>query len=189
MPRTTIVALLLATALAVPAEAHAPTTAIGRAVEALLHVDVSYDPGSKVTEVEAGGFDLIAGDGVFVHFLPAAALNEIRGGPANVAAEIVREAGLNGTLVALVGPRLTAWSDDIDESRLARLQAVARAEPGSPVAQARALVQAVRTEQRDDGGPPWAWDRARREPAARRGRRGRAPPDPVPTKLPRPRRP
>jgi hypothetical protein len=158
MPRAVLVAAVLAGAICGPAAAHAPTTAIGRAVEALRQVNVSYDPAASVTEVEAGSFDLIAGDRVFVALLPAAALNEINGGPKSVAAEIAREARLRGTLVVLVGSRLTATSDDIDQARLAQLVSASKAASRSPAAQAQALVRAVRAEPgSDDGGLPWGW--------------------------------
>ena len=151
--------VVLALAFAGAAAAHAPTTAIGRAVEALRHVDVSYDPAAvAVSEVEAGGFDLIAGDGVAIAVLPAAALSEIVGGPDAVAAEIASEAGLQGTLVALVGTQLIAWSDAVAGPRLAELVGQARTTPGPPARQVEALVRSVRAEPTGNGGgAPWGW--------------------------------
>jgi hypothetical protein len=159
MVRAAAVTVLLALTLTGAAPAHAPTTAIGRAVEALRHVDVSYDPAAvAVSEVEAGGFDLIAGDGVAVAVLPASALSEIVGGPDAVAAEIAREAGLRGTLVALVGTRLTAWSDAVARPRLVELTGQARTTPGPPARQVEALVRSVRAEPTDGSGDmPWGW--------------------------------
>jgi len=109
--RTTVVfglLLALATSEAGPIQAHTPDTAIGRAVEAFGQVRVSYDPGAAVSDVEAGGFPQIVGSDVKVAFMPASANDEISGGPDAVAAEIAREAGLDGTLVVLVGAKLAA---------------------------------------------------------------------------------
>lgn len=156
MTRTTALVSLFALVLSGAATAHAPTTAIGRAVEALRSGDVSYDPAAAVTEVEAGNFELIAGDGVYVALLPTAALTEISGGPNAVAREIAREASLHGTLVVLVGTRLTAWSDRIAAVRLVNL--VRRSSAGTPATRVAALVRAVSAEPRSGGGGvPWGW--------------------------------
>ena len=150
--------LLVALALPGAAGAHAPATAIGRAVEALGQVSVSYDPGSLVSEVEAGGFPTIVKSNPKVAFLPVSANDEIAGGPNAVAAEIARESGVDGTLVVLVGRELGAWSDEIGETRLAEL--VADARPGgsaaSPAAAVESLVRSVQAEP-TSGGVPWGW--------------------------------
>ena len=99
--------------LAAAAGAHGPQTAIGRAVEAFGSVPVSWDPGSVVSEVEAGGFPAIAGSNPKVAFLPAAASEELGGGTDAIADEIAREAGLDGTLGVLAGGELGAWSEDV----------------------------------------------------------------------------
>ena len=125
MPRLALLVLVML-AVADKVDAHAPTTAIGRAVEAFEQVSVSYDPGSVVSDVEAGGFPLIVGSNPKVAFMPASAASEIAGGPNAVAAEIAREAGLGGTLVVLVGTELGAWSSDIGGDRLAALVTDAR---------------------------------------------------------------
>ena len=140
------------------AVAHAPMTAIGRAVTAFGVLTVSYDPEAVVSDVEAGGFPQIVGSDPKVAFLPASTNQEIRGGPNAVADEIAREAGLEGTLIVLVGNRLGAWSDDIGEDRLAEL--VARrtsnrlASGGGRVARARGPVRAARTGTRRGAGSP-----------------------------------
>ena len=117
------VALLVIVGLMCAAEAgaHAPTTAIGRAVEAFGSVPVSYDPGAAVTDLEADRFNLIVDANPKVAFMPASASSELAGGPNAIADEIAREANLDGTLVVLVGTKLGAWSDDIDDDRLAEL--------------------------------------------------------------------
>jgi len=156
--RSALIAAAVLLAAPTDAGAHAPATAIGRAVEALGQVSVSYDPGSLVSEVEAGGFPTIVGSGPRVAFLPASANEEISGGPNAVAAEIAREAGVDGTLVVLVGRELGAWSNEIGEERLAEL--VARASPGgsaaSPAAAVELLVRSVQAEP-VSGGVPWGW--------------------------------
>jgi hypothetical protein len=119
--RRLALAVLVLLALPGAAPAHSPATAIGRAVEALSQVDVSYDPGAAVSEVEAAGFGALAGDGIAVAMLPASALSEITGGPQAVASEVAREANVDGTLVALVGTQLTAVSDGIAPRRLTEL--------------------------------------------------------------------
>jgi hypothetical protein len=154
------VALAVVVALALPAaaSAHAPTTAIGRAVEALSQVDVSYDPGAAVSDVEAAGFGTLAGDGIAVAMLPTSALSEITGGPQAVASEVAREARLDGTLVALVGTRLAAVSEHMPAERLDDLMRQASAEPGSPAVRLERLTRAVRAEQPDTrDGTPWGW--------------------------------
>lgn len=153
-------ALSVVVVLTLPAaaSAHAPTTAIGRAVEALSQVDVSYDPGAAVSDVEAAGFGALAGDGIAVAMLPPSALSEITGGPQAVAAEIAREAQLDGTLVALVGTRLTAVGQRVPPDRLDELVREASAEPGSPAVRLERLTRAVRAEQPDTAdGTPWGW--------------------------------
>ena len=126
MLRPVLVALLAVLALSPVAHAHAPATAIGRAVEALGQVPVSYDNGSVVSDVEAGGFPHIVGSNPKVAFMPASASSEVVGGSNAIAAEVAREAGLTGTLVVLVGTELGAWSSDIGADRLAELIAAAR---------------------------------------------------------------
>jgi hypothetical protein len=153
-------ALAVVVVLALPpaASAHAPTTAIGRAVEALSQVDVSYDPGAAMSDVEAAGFGTLAGDGIAVAMLPTSALSEITGGPQAVASEVAREAQLDGRLVALVGTRLAAVSEHVPPERLDELVREASAEPGSPAVRLERLTRAVRAEQRDTGdGTPWGW--------------------------------
>jgi hypothetical protein len=137
------------------ADAHSPTTAIGRAVTAFGALSVSYDPESVVSDVEAGGFPQIVGSDPKVAFLPASANQEIRGGPNAVADEIAREAGLEGTLIVLVGNRLGAWSEDIGEDRLAELVGEAP-RTGSRAAAVESLVHAVQSEPKD-WDPPWGW--------------------------------
>jgi len=119
VPRSVFVALIAILALAPDAHAHAPATAIGRAVEAFGQVSVSYDPRPVVSDVEAGGFPQIVGSNPKVAFMPASASSEIVGGPDTVVAEIAREADLARTLVVLVGAELGAWSDEIGANRLA----------------------------------------------------------------------
>lgn len=147
---TVVAALLEGTA-----DAHAPTTAIGRAVTAFGVLSVSYDPESVVSDVEAGGFPQIVGSDPKVAFMPASTNQEIRGGPNAVADEIAREAGLEGTLIVLVGNRIGAWSEDIGEDRLAELVA-ATPRAGSRAAAVESLVRAVQAEPKD-WDPPWGW--------------------------------
>ena len=80
----------------VEASAHAPTTAIGRAVEAFGSVSVSYDPGAAVTDLEADRFNLIVDSSPKVAFMPASASSELAGGPNVIAEEIAREADSTG---------------------------------------------------------------------------------------------
>jgi hypothetical protein len=137
------------------ATAHAPTTAIGRAVTAFGALSVSYDQGSVVSDVEAGGFPQIVGSDPKVAFMPASANQEIQGGPNAVADEIAREAGLEGTLIVLVGNRLGTWSEDIGDDRLGELVAATPSE-GSRAAAVESLVRAVQAEPKD-WDPPWGW--------------------------------
>lgn len=141
--------------LAAEASAHTPATAIGRAVEAFGSVPVSYDLGAAVTDLEADRFNLIVDSNPKVAFMPASTSNELAGGPNAIADEIAREAGLDGTLVVLVGPKLGAWSDDIGDDRLTELVRDAEARGGPPFAKAESLVRSVQAEPTND--PPWTW--------------------------------
>jgi len=127
-------------------------------VEAFQEVSVSYDPGSVVTDLEAGGFTLVVGSNPKVAFMPASALSEIAGGPNAVAAEIAREAGLDGTLVVLVGTELGGWSNELGASRLEELVDHARTSKSgtSPASVVESLVRSVQAEPLDSR-PPWAW--------------------------------
>jgi hypothetical protein len=156
--RSLLIALLASLALASTAGAHAPTTAIGRAVEAFAQVSVSYHPGSVVSDVEAGGFPQIVGSNPKVAFTPASASSEIVGGADVVAAEIAREADLNGTLIVLVGTELVAWSANISDDRLAKLVAAARTDKSgtSPAFAVESLVRSVQAEP-VASGTPWSW--------------------------------
>ena len=148
-------ALAVAFACVGEARAHSPFTAIGRAVEAFGSVSVSYEPGSLVSDVEAGNFTTFVGMNPKVAFMPAEARTELAGGPDAIADEIAREAELDGTLVVLVGTSLGAWSDDIGDDRLAELVAEAQAEEkGSPAAMTEALVRSVQAEP--TSRTPWA---------------------------------
>ena len=146
---------ILLFACAADAEAHGPATSIGRAVEALRDVTVSYEPGAAVSDVEAGGFPQIVDSNPKVAFMPAEASTELAGGPDAIAEEVAREAELDGTLVVLVGTRLSAWSDDIDDDRLAELIGEARAVGGgvSPAGKVEALVRSVQAEPTSE--TPW----------------------------------
>jgi hypothetical protein len=156
--RTAVVALaMLALVAARDARAHSPATEIGRAVEALDSLSVSYEPGATVSDVEAGGFSQIVGSNPKVAFMSPEALTEIVGGPNAVAAEIAREAELDGTLVILAGTQPGTWSDEIGEERLAELVVAARAQsPGSSAALVEALVRSVQAEP-VESDPPWGW--------------------------------
>ncbi|MGH3135281.1 MAG: hypothetical protein ACRDPV_02155 [Gaiellaceae bacterium] len=158
MLRPVLVALLAVLALSPGAHAHSPFTAIGRAVEAFGEVPVSYDNGAAVSDVEAGGFPQIVGSNTKVAFMPASATSEIVGGPDAIAAEIAREANLDGTLVVLVGTKLGAWSNDIGADRLAELVAAAQADESgtSPASVVESLVRSVQSEP-VDSGLPWRW--------------------------------
>lgn len=139
------------------AGAHAPSTAIGRAVEALARVPVSYERGAAVSDVEAGNFPSIVGSGPKVAFMPASASSELTGGASAIAEEIAREAELDGTLVVLVGTSLGAWSNDIGEDRLAELVREARAgtSGASPAALVESLVRDVQSESPTE--TRWGW--------------------------------
>jgi len=137
------------------AAAHAPVTAIGRAVTAFGALSVSYDPESVVSDVEAGGFPQIVGSDPKVAFMPASTNQEIQGGPNAVADEIAREAGLEGTLIVLVGNRLGTWSEDIGDELLGELVA-ATPQAGSRAAAVESLVRSVQAEPKDRD-PPWGW--------------------------------
>jgi hypothetical protein len=150
-----VLALVAALLQGGTAAAHAPTTAIGRAVIALGALSVSYEPGSVVSDVEAGGFPQIVGSDPKVAFMPASANQEIVGGPQAVADEIAREAGLEGTLIVLVGNRLGTWSEDIGDDRLGELVAATPTQ-GSRAAAVESLVRAVQAEPKD-WDPPWGW--------------------------------
>jgi len=115
-------------------------------------------PGAVVSDVEAGGVPLIVSSNPNVAFMPAAASSEIAGGSNAVAAEIAREADLDGTLVVLVGAELGAWSDDIGEDRLAVLVNDARTGKSgtSPAVLVESLVRSVQAEPVDSGAP-WGW--------------------------------
>jgi hypothetical protein len=158
MRLSVVVVLVVALVATGSARAHAPTTAIGRAVEALQNLSVSYDPGAAVSDVEAGGFPQIVGSNPKVAFMPEDALTEIQGGPNAIADEVAREAGLDGTLVVLVGQQFGAWSEDIGDDRLAALLASARAQPSAtpPAAVTESLVRSVQAEP-VDSDPPWGW--------------------------------
>jgi hypothetical protein len=90
--------------------------------------------------------------------MPEDALTEIQGGPNAIADEVAREAGLDGTLVVLVGQQFGAWSEDIGDDRLAALLASARAQPSAtpPAAVTESLVRSVQAEP-VDSDPPWGW--------------------------------
>jgi hypothetical protein len=150
--------LLASLAFSSGAHAHSPATAIGRAVEAFGQVSVSYDNGAVVSDVEAGGFPQIVGSNPKVAFMPASAAREIAGGPNAIAAEIAREADLDGTLVVLVGTELGAWSNDIGADRLAELVAAARQDESgvSPAFVVESLIRSVQAEP-VASGPPWRW--------------------------------
>jgi hypothetical protein len=144
--------------LASATSAHAPATAIGRAVIALREVPVSYHPDSELSDLEADGLLRVvgAGDRVRVALLPSAALTEISGGPEAVAEEIAAEADVDGTVVALVGRRLAAASDRVDQDRLRALARRSEAAyPRGPLA-ARVADLATRvTAEPTDDGRPW----------------------------------
>jgi hypothetical protein len=138
------------------AGAHAPTTAIGRAVEALGSVAVSYEPGAAVTDIEAGNFPLLVGSNPKVAFMPASASTELAGGPNAIADEVAREAELDGTLIVLVGTNLGWWSNDIGDDRLAELVREARTDNAgaSAAVVVASLVRGVQAESTSN--TPWA---------------------------------
>ena len=152
-----LAAFVLLLVCAAEAGAHAPTTAIGRAVEAFGSVDVSYDPGAAVTDLEADRFNLIVDGNPKVAFMPASATTELAGGPDAIAEEVAREASLDGSLVVLVGTRLGAWSDDIGDDRLAELIRDAQAiDADSTYEVVEALVRSVQAEPAGSD-TPWGW--------------------------------
>ena len=146
---------ILSLVLTPEAGAHAPTTAIGRAVEAFGSVPVSYDLGAAVTDLEADRFNAFVDSNPKVAFMPASASSELAGGPDAIAEEIAREADLDGTVVVLVGTRLGAWSDDIGADRLTALIRDAQARGGPPVAEVESLVRSVQAEPTSE--TPWGW--------------------------------
>ena len=153
-------AVVVAAALLVRASdavAHAPTTSIGRAVAAFGSVSVSYEPGAAVSDIEAGNFPHVVGSNPKVAFMGREAASELAGGPDAIAAEIAREARLNGTLIVLVGTRVGAWSNEISDERLAKLVAEARAtNTGASSAElVGSLVRSVQKESADS--TPWGW--------------------------------
>jgi hypothetical protein len=157
--RRCLLVLLGVLALAAPAAAHQPRTAVGQAVAALRDVPVSYANGAAVSDLEADGFGRLpgVGDGISIAAMPASALQEKVGGPDSVAGEIAREARLHGTLVVLAGRRLGAWSDGIEPVRLQQLVATVLGTPGSPAARVTTLVASVQAEPKTaSGGTPWA---------------------------------
>lgn len=137
------------------AHAHRPATSTGPAVAAFGEVSVSHEPGSVVSDVEAGGFPTIVGSNVKVAFMASTTDEEIAGGPPTIAEEIACEAGLDGSAVVLVGTQLVAWSDDVDADRLAVLVRGA-ARGGSPASAVESLVRSIQAEPRDTT-PPWGW--------------------------------
>ena len=151
--------LLVGTALlwASTAAAHGPATSIGRAVEAFGSVSVSYEPGAAVSDIEAGNFPHVVGSNPKVAFLRPEAREELAGGLDAIAEEIAREARLHGTLVVLVGTKLGAWSDQMDDDRLADLVADAQAteESATPAEMVGSLVRSVQAESADT--TPWGW--------------------------------
>lgn len=158
MRKLVLAALFAVLAVTGVGNAHPPTTAIGRAVEAFKSVSVSYEPGSIVTDVEAGNFPAIVGSNPKVAFMPASARSEIGGGADAIAEEIAREARLDGTLVVLVGTEVGAWSNDIGDDRLAQLVANTRtSDPGTSEASLVAsLARSVQAEPVGNG-VPWGW--------------------------------
>jgi hypothetical protein len=117
-------ALLAALTLtAAPALGHAPGTAIGRAVTALRVGQLSYDPGSPLSEIDSGAIErrLRSARAIAVALMPAAALQEVTGGPSRLALEVARESARTGTVVVLAGRRLGAWSDAMPLDRLGEL--------------------------------------------------------------------
>lgn len=154
------VTVVLAVAVLVRASdaaAHAPTTSIGRAVAAFASVSVSYEPGAAVSDIEAGNFPHVVGSNPKVAFMSPEAASELAGGPDAIAAEIAREARLNGTLIVLVGTRVGTWSNEISVERLARLVAEAQAGDagGSSAELVGSLVRSVQKESADS--TPWGW--------------------------------
>jgi hypothetical protein len=139
------------------AMAHAPSTSIGRAVAAFARVSVSYESGAAVSDIEAGNFPHVVGSNPKVAFMSPEAATEMQGGPDAIAAEIAREARLNGTLIVLVGTKLGAWSNELSNERLGKLVDEARANTagGSSAETVSSLVRSVQSETADD--TPWGW--------------------------------
>ena len=152
-----VLVVVLSLVCAASADAHVPSTSIGRAVAAFASVPVSFEPGAAVSDVEAGNFPAIVGSNPKVAFMPGSASAELEGGPSAIAEEIASEAALDGTLVVLVGTNLGAWSDDIGAERLAELVHEARSGNRSapPSAMVESLVRAVQAEPTT--GTPWRW--------------------------------
>jgi hypothetical protein len=148
---------LVSLVCAAGAGAHAPATAIGRAVAAFGSVPISYDPGAAVTDLEADRFNLIVDSNPRVAFMPASAASELAGGPNAIAEEVAREADLDGTLVVLVGTRLGTWSDDIGDDRLAELVRDSQAANtgASAVEVVESIVRSVQAEP--TSSTPWRW--------------------------------
>jgi len=90
--------------------------------------------------------------------MPASAASEIAGGPNAIASEIADEATLDGTLIVLAGEKLGAWSNDIEDDRLAQLVADASSSNSSKslAVVVGSLVRSVQAEP-VDAGPPWGW--------------------------------
>ena len=97
----------------------------------------------------------VVGSNPKVAFMRREAASEMAGGPDGIAAEIAREARLNGTLIVLVGTKVGTWSNEISEERLARLVSEARASntDGSSAELVGSLVRSVQTESVDS--TPW----------------------------------
>jgi hypothetical protein len=157
MSRSIVAAWLVASLVVAAAAAHPPGTTIGRAALALREVPVTYEPGALVSELEAEGLLRLADDRVRVALLPAAVLGDLPGGGASaVAAEIARDAALDGTLVVLTGGQLGAWSSEIKAGRLAALVRNVEATAGnaSRAAAVEMLVRHVKAEPKPRR-PPW----------------------------------
>ena len=158
VPAVLLVLLVIGAALAGSARGHAPTTGIGRAVTAFEDVPVSYDPGSALTELEAEiPLRMGAGDRLHVALLPASASAELPGPPDAVAAEIAREAGLQGTLVVLVGRHFGGWSDELAQDRIDALIADATRSGGASAVELRDVLAAVAASPKDGSDTPWGW--------------------------------
>lgn len=166
------------------AAAHAPTSAIGRAVEAFGNVPVSYEPGAAVSVLEADRILSIVGSNPSVAFMSTSAADELSGGPNAIAEEIAREADLDGTLVVLVGAEIEAWSNEIDEERLSELVGDAKVLEAPPAVRVESLVRSIQADRRatcrgaglarrhsSSGSAPWppstVWSGERRERSVR----------------------
>ena len=150
-----VLAAAVLLARASDAAAHAPATSIGRAVTAFGSVSVSYEPGAAVSDIDAGNFPHVVGSNLRIAFMSRDAASELAGGPDAIAAEIAREARLNGTLIVFVGTRVGTWSNEISDERLAELVEEARAgnAGGSSAELAGSLVRSVQSESADS--TPW----------------------------------